>query len=173
MLPEDHERLAWAVLEFAASKGWDTLEAKTLAHMTALSATAIAPYLSQPCRLMKLLVAAITRRATANVGVEDNTRDALFALLMARFDVLQEYRAAIIAMPSWLRSRPAAALALAASLPSQLHATLALAGIQPITPLQIINISAVYAQTLRIWRQDNTPDLSQTMAMLDRQLGYI
>jgi ubiquinone biosynthesis protein COQ9 len=161
------------VLELAASKGWNALEAKTLAQMTALTVTTITPYLSQPCRLMKLLVAVITRRASADVSTEETIRDALFALLMARFDVLQEYRAAIITMPSWLRSRPAAAVALAAALPSQLHATLALAGVYPITPLHIVSVVAAYGQTLRAWQQDDTADLTKTMAMLDRQLGYL
>ncbi len=100
---------------------------------------------------------------------EQSTRDALFEVIMSRFDTLAPYRVALksivgsgIADPSHLR----------AVMNSQ-HWILAAAGVQndgAAGLARAAGLATIYASVFRTWLDDEDPGLSRTMAALDRRL---
>ena len=104
---------------------------------------------------------------------EDTPRDRLFEVLMSRFDSLGEHRDAVSALCRDLQGDPLAAISLG---PTALISTgwmLEAAGISvngPFGLLRTKGLLAVWLATLRVWLADDSPDLSRTMAALDRYL---
>ena len=104
---------------------------------------------------------------------EDTPRDRLFEVLMSRFDTLGEHRDAVVALCRSLPSDPLAAISLG---PTALISTswmLEAAGISghgPFGLLRVKGLLAVWLSALRVWVADDSPDLSRTMAALDRYL---
>jgi AcrR family transcriptional regulator len=100
---------------------------------------------------------------------DQSTRDALFEVIMSRFDALGPYRAA-------LKSIAGSGLADIGHLRAIMHAQhwmLAAAGVNtdgPAGAARAIGLAAVYASVFRTWLDDEDPGLARTMAALDRRL---
>lgn len=98
-----------------------------------------------------------------------SARDALFDVVMARFDALAPYRAA-------LRSIARAGvvdLAHARGLLASQGWMLAAAGIDTMGPVgaaKAAGLGSVYGAVVRTWLDDDDPGLARTMAVLDRRL---
>jgi hypothetical protein len=95
---------------------------------------------------------------------------------MRRFDALGPHRDALEVLGRELPSDPLAALALGTAL---LHSTAWMLEASGITTgglrgmIAVKLTAAAYTATLRVWLRDDTPDLAQTMAALDRRLRGI
>ncbi len=105
---------------------------------------------------------------------EETARDLLFDILMRRFDALEPFKPGIERLSVDLIRDPVTSLALAKSLSRSMAWMLAAArlpsdGIRGI--LNVKGLSAVWLATARVWLKDETSDLSQTMAALDKNLG--
>ncbi|WP_416896158.1 MAG: hypothetical protein ACMVY4_11440 [Minwuia sp.] len=108
---------------------------------------------------------------------EESVRDRLFALLMARFDFLKTRREGLRAVLAGLPGDPAVAVMTAAG-PGLKSMRLALeaagvtsAGLQG--RLRARALGLAYASVMRTFLDDDSDDLSRTMAALDRQLGRL
>ena len=104
---------------------------------------------------------------------EGSVRERLFDLLMSRFDVLQQHRAGVLALLDALPFDPGTALLLAGATGRSMAWMLEAAG-RPASGLtgmlRVDGLTAVWLWTVRAWRQDESADLSTTMAALDRAL---
>ncbi len=104
---------------------------------------------------------------------EDTPRDRLFEVLMSRFDTLGEHRKAVAALCRGLPTDPLAVISMG---PTALISTswmLEAAGISASGPFGLLRVKgllAVWLAALRVWVADDSPDLSRTMAALDRYL---
>ena len=95
---------------------------------------------------------------------------------MRRFDALHPYRDAMEVLGRELPGDPMAALALGTGLLRSMAWMLEAAGIAThgLRGAVAVKLTAgAYAATLRVWLSDDTPDLAQTMATLDRRLRGI
>ena len=100
---------------------------------------------------------------------DQSTRDALFEVIMSRFDALAPYR---LALKSITASGPADLGHLRAILDSQ-HWMLAAAGVpNDGAPglARAAGLATVYASVFRTWLDDDDPGFARTMAALDRRL---
>ena len=96
-------------------------------------------------------------------------RDALFEVIMARFDLLSAHKAAIRSMTS--DGSPDLA-AMKTVLDSQ-HWMLAAAGIDSSGAqgvVRTLGLASVYASVFKTWLDDDDPGMARTMAALDRRL---
>jgi AcrR family transcriptional regulator len=101
-------------------------------------------------------------------------RDRLFDLLMHRIDVLQAHRAGVRALLADLPADPAAALVLLVATRRAMRWMLDAAGLStagPIGELRLRGLIAVWVWTIRAWHNDQSTDLSATMAALDTALA--
>jgi ubiquinone biosynthesis protein COQ9 len=116
----------------------------------------------------------IDQAALSGTPDAGTTRDRLFDLLMRRIDVLQAHRAGVLALLAGLPADPAAALILIVSNRRAMRWMLDAAGVStsgPVGELRLRGLIAVWAWTIRAWRNDQTTDLSATMAALDSALS--
>ena len=111
------------------------------------------------------------------VNIEKSSqRDMLFEIMMARYDILNEYRTSVKNIINHFMSRPQGVLKLIPKLIESkiLIATFAninLNGIQGVIKIKIIFV--LYYITLFTWFNDENESLEKTMCALDKYLNNI
>ena len=175
----DRDAMLDAALGLIARDGWPAFSLAALADHLGIGKTAI---LKDVGDRFDVLVA-VGRRATAAAmtdaaaaGGSESIRDRLFEILMARFDNLQDHRAAIQTLEAASRRDPALAALFAARLPREM-ATVAMAAGVPTRgmtgALRIAGLTGLYLRVARVWLKDDSLDMSKTMAELDKRLAQI
>jgi len=92
---------------------------------------------------------------------------------MRRLDAMAPYRAGLREIVAWLKRDPIAALAMNASIVNSLRFALASAGIDSegvSGAIKLQGLALAWARIVGVWLDDAEPDLSKTMAELDREL---
>ena len=111
------------------------------------------------------------------VNIEKSSqRDMLFEIMMARYDILNEYRTSVKKIINHFMSRPQEVLKL---IPKLIESKILIAtfanikpsGIQGVIKIKII--FALYYLTLFTWFNDENESLEKTMSALDKYLNYI
>jgi AcrR family transcriptional regulator len=116
-------------------------------------------------------------RAVLAVENEETThaapRERLFDVLMRRLDAMAPHREALREISAWLRRDPMAALAMNQSLLNSMRFMLEAAGIESggmAGALKVQGLALAWGRIVGVWLNDTEPDLSKTMAELDRAL---
>ena len=111
------------------------------------------------------------------VNIEKSSqRDMLFEIMMARYDILNEYRACVKNIINFFISRPQGVLKL---LPKLIESKILIATFANINPsgiqgvIKIKIIFALYYITLFTWLNDENESLEKTMSVLDKYLNNI
>ncbi len=100
-------------------------------------------------------------------------RERLFDVLMRRLDAIAPYREALREITAWLRRDPVAALAMNASVVNSMRFMLEAAAIDSqgmAGAIKLQGLAFAWARIVAVWLDDAEPDLSKTMAELDREL---
>lgn len=173
--PLSNDQLARA-MDLIAANGWRMLSMMDLSVALDLSLVELYQKVPSKWALLERLMAyadqAVAREAVADLRNEPE-KDRLFALLMARLDALTPFKAAIQKMADDWRRDPVAAAAAGLILGRSLAFMLEAAGISASGPqggLRTNGLGLIYLSTLRVWLKDESPDLTKTMAELDRRL---
>ena len=104
---------------------------------------------------------------------EDSPRDRLIGVLMRRFDAQAEDRDGVLSILAALRGDPVSALCLSAGMCESMRWMLETARIPASDPkgrLTVKGLVGLWLATLRVWERDESSDMAQTMAMLDKNL---
>lgn len=163
-------------LAMAAERGWRGLRLVDIAAAAELPiGTVVKTYRSKSS-----ILAGYARRIDATVSdacepndLEQPVRDRVFDVLMRRFDAMKSDRHALRAIARDLRRDPLAAMAAGCSILCSMATMLESAGISAGGAAGLARtkaLSAIYLSVLRIWLEDDSEDLSRTMATLDRHL---
>ena len=102
-------------------------------------------------------------------------RDRLFDVLMARFDVLNTYRPAVLNMIAALKTDPKQVLWSAPYLAKSMAWMLEQAGFDTNGLrgcARVAGVTGVYLYVVKIWAEDDSPDMAKTMAALDTALSH-
>lgn len=105
--------------------------------------------------------------------IEESARDRLFEVIMRRLDVLNNHKEAVRAILSSVRCDPVMLCGVRAPFRRSMAWMLECAGLSSgglVGALSIEGLGVVYLNTLRVWLTDDSTDMEQTMAALDRQL---
>ena len=165
-----------AACRIAEAQGWSRVTPAALAKATGLPLVEL--YRRHPDRLS--ILRAILAHADAAVLAEppdpqDSHREALFDVIMRRFDALTPYKPGLAAL-----FRPGSDPFLLAGLLPDLHRSmgwmLAAAGIEGGDwrgHVRIPALMALYSVVFRSWLRDDSPDLGPTMKALDGYLARI
>jgi AcrR family transcriptional regulator len=169
------QRIIEASLALAARQGWRAISLADIAREAGLPVLDV----YRTYRSKSAILAAFLHRVDAAVlaGSEDDTgeraRDRLFDTIMRRFDALAPYKAAIRHLARESATDPVLGLT---SLPSLLHSMrwmLEASGVSTSGwrgALRVKTLAALYLSVLRLWLDDESPDMIKTMAALDRRL---
>jgi AcrR family transcriptional regulator len=118
----------------------------------------------------------IDRAVLAQHGEEladESPRERLFDVLMRRLEAMAPYRQGVREAAAWLRREPAAALAMNQVVMSSMRFMLEAAGIEAEGATGLVKLQGLalaWARVLHVWLNDDEPELSKTMAELDRVL---
>jgi AcrR family transcriptional regulator len=169
--------LRQALLDLVEERGWIDLSMADIAEHAGVSlAEAHRAYRSKAAILVgltKALDARIIEGLDAD-PLEGSAKDRLFDLLMRRFDILKADRAAYRRLMRQLPATPAEFAALLCRLRRSLSLMLEAAGLSASGlrgELRLQGLGAVYTAGLRAFANDESEDLSKTMAEVDKRLG--
>ncbi len=112
--------------------------------------------------------------ALSHAMTDGSVRDRLFDILLRRFDYLQLRRAGVVALMRALPFCPPLALALAGMNLASMGWLLEGAGVEATGiggALKKRGLLAVWLYGLRAWAHDESPDLTATMAAVDKALA--
>lgn len=174
--PDPTERAINSTLTLAARDGWDNFTFEDIARHAKISL----PDLQRQFEDKHDILSAYGRRVdyrvleTISGDIAGNHRDRLFDILMERFDVLNEDRAALISILESYRCDPQHAAITLPHLGRSMSRMLEAAGIDTDGlrgGAHILALTILYLATLRIWIDDDSEDMSKTMAALDKNLG--
>jgi AcrR family transcriptional regulator len=101
-------------------------------------------------------------------------RERLFDVLMRRLDAMAPYREALREIVGWLRRDPVAALAMNQGVVNSMRFMLEAAGIDSAGvagAIKLQGLAFAWARIVGVWLDDAEPELSKTMAELDRELA--
>lgn len=171
------EAIMRTALEIAAAEGWGKVSLPAIASAAALSLPEVRAHFKDRNDILRAYEELIDDRVLKNLGTIDedaNPRETLFDIVMERFDILNEERAGMIAILDHAKCDPAL---IARTMPhlGQTMANMLEAAHIDTSGLKgmahILGLTGVYLMTLKTWRDDESPDMSKTMAALDRNLG--
>ncbi len=169
----DFDRAAiGAVFDQAALRGWQELNLVEAGQDAGLDIVRLRRRF--PNRGAVLVRFGAQADGKALSGVPSGTpRERLFDILMNRFEALQVHREGVRALLSALQTDPATSMLLYAGTLRSMKWLLEGAGV-PATGLsgglRVHGLMALWLYGLRAWEQDDSPDLSGTMAAVDRGL---
>jgi AcrR family transcriptional regulator len=165
-------RILAAALDCATRKSWGDVTLLDIGEAAKLPLADLRKEFESKTDIVAALVRAIDdevlKRAPRRTD-DQSARDALFDIVMTRFDVLGPYKPALKSIHA---SGPAD-LALARPLLASMHWMLEAAGINTdgaAGGVRVTGLAAVYASVFRTWLEDDDPGHARTMAALDRRL---
>jgi AcrR family transcriptional regulator len=104
---------------------------------------------------------------------DESPRERLFDVLMRRLEAMAPYREGVRETIAWLRREPVAALAMNQAAMNSMRFMLEAAGIETqgaAGAIKLQGLALAWGRVLQVWLDDEEPDLSKTMAELDRVL---
>ena len=110
----------------------------------------------------------------AGVEIGSSHRDQLFGVLMRRFDILNPYKDSIRSILRDIAFDPVTSMMQAPQLYISMSSMLEAAGISSsgiVGILRVKGLILIYMRSLKVWLNDDSQDLSETMATLDRDLA--
>ena len=110
-----------------------------------------------------------------DVDVSLAVKDRVFEILMARFDVISDNKDAVTSILKDLKCDPVSAFTTFPHLTHSMRVMLEHGGVRVSGvrgSLWVYALAVCYISTLRVWVNDDSVDLSKTMAALDKNLGY-
>ena len=169
-------RLIDAMLNLAAREGWQGVTLPAIAEGAGAKLSELYP----AWRSRMAVLAAFMRRIDREVvetdfafAPEDTARDRLFEVLMGRFDALQPHREAIQRIRAGTMRDPIASAAMMRQLGCSMAWMLEAAHLSSdgvAGKVKIAGLTGLWLRCMAVWIEDDSKDMSRTMAELDRGL---
>ncbi len=171
-LTTDRGRIVSAALAIASDKTWETVTLADISDRAGTTLVALKSQFASKAEILRAFTVLVDDEVLTRAPKRENgqsARDALFEVVMSRFDALGAWKPAL---RSIIRSGPPEPSQVAAMLGS-MRWMLEAAGIGASGvdgAVRTAGLAAVYASVFRVWLDDDDPGLARTMAALDRRL---
>ena len=171
------EDLVKVALDQATQLGWAYVTLHDIADAAGITLVELHEHFDDRGDILVALGRMIDRRvleAFDKIEGEASARDRLFDVMMERFDVLNDYRDGVIAILHSFRFDPKEAVISCPHLCRSMAWMLEASGIETNGfrgAAKIIGLTGVYLKVLKTWKDDDSPDMGKTMAVLDKHLG--
>ncbi|MEO0393356.1 MAG: TetR/AcrR family transcriptional regulator [Pseudomonadota bacterium] len=174
----DHRRtIIDTALAHAAENDWSTISLDEIAMLSDVPLIDLKRHFASRHEILVALARQVDADVLATAGddlVDETVRDALFDLLMQRFDALEPYKPGLKRILAEARKRPDIMLPVLPQLARSMTAMLEASG-QPAQEIResarVAGLSLIWLSTMRVWIDDETADQSKTMAALDKSLS--
>jgi AcrR family transcriptional regulator len=174
--PSEADTIAAAAVRLAGERGWRNLTLGDIALEAGVTLSALARCYGSRHEILDGFERMIDRRMLAGAiagDTDDKPRDRLFDIIMERFDALLPYRDGVRRITRELAFDPLSGLTMAAAAPrtlSWMFTGARIAADGPAMPFKLAVLGGVYLAAFRVWLDEESQDLSKTMATLDKQL---
>ncbi len=176
---EFREKIVMQAMELSAELGWEFLTLRDVAEAAGVSLAELRDVFEDKGDILNALGRMIDRKVLegmSDLDMESSPRDVLFDVMMERFDALNEYRAGVVSVFHACKFDPKQAVIAAPHLCRSMAWMLEASGIDTNGlkgAAKVAGLTAVYLKTIRVWVKDDSPDMSKTMAALDKSLGAV
>ncbi len=163
-----------AAFTLAEQLGWEHVTLEDIAQESGYARLDLYEYFTDKSDILAAYERRLTQRVLAGAQAQGNPRDALFDLLMDRFDLLNDDRSALLSILGAYKRDPKEALLALPYLGRSMALMLEAAGVETQGwrgALRIAGLSAVYLAGVKAWMEDESTDLAKTMAALDKNLA--
>lgn len=174
--PEPRRAVVDALFRLAARQGWDEIELPAIAREAGISLAELRGLFPSKLAILgglgRILDDAVLAGSSDDL-LDESYKERVFDLVMRRLDALAPYKAGLKALLPHLRRQPLALAALGRNSLNSWRYMLSSAGIPTEDDLGSIRVQGaalLMARVLDTWLEDDEPDLSRTMARLDREL---
>ena len=173
------EKAFKACLHVIEKAGWKGFSFAKASEDSGIPLNVFHAQFSSPSEVMTHLFHKIDQEVLKNKGLSSENlspKDALFEILMARFDAAQKYKKVLqIFWHDWIlvpEEAPALACHSFSSMAWMLEAAgLSTRGLKGV--LRVQGLTTLYLLTLRTWLEDESPDIGKTMVFLDKGLSKL
>jgi AcrR family transcriptional regulator len=165
-------RILAAALALAAERPWREISLADIAEKADVSLVDLKASFDSKAEMLAAFSSLVDDemlRRTPRRTPDQSARDALFEVIMSRFDALGPYRAALQS----IAGSGFADIAHLRAIMNAQHWMLAAAGVNtdgPVGVARAAGLATVYASVFRTWLDDEDPGFARTMAALDRRL---
>ena len=167
-----------SALFLAGQKGWDTVSLADIAKKSKLPLKTVSTSFKDVWAVMEQALRSLETETTATVRnhLGDNWRDNLMEILMTRFELAQLHRDAYLAIARAVIKHPELVKRFGKSFYRTIERMLDLTD-APVNkkckPLAVAATGAIFLSLIHAWREDSTPDLSKTMAVIDKRSALL
>jgi hypothetical protein len=162
--------LITSAFAIAGARGWRHVSAASAAHEAGLDLATARQRFAGHGPILKKFGQLADQHALTNALTEGTVKDRLFDILLRRIDFLQSHRAGVIALLRTLPLQAPLAAWLARETEISMGWILEAAGVSALGPRGAIRkngLLAVWLWGFRAWTNDESEDLSATMAAFD------
>lgn len=165
-----------ALMRLAAQRPWDEIELGDIAAEAGLSLLKLRGLFPSKLAMLGGLTRMVDDAVLAELSDDlagEPIKERLFDLVMRRLDALAPYKPALRRITPMVRRDPLALAALNRGAVNSWRYMLASAGIpteDQLGSLRVQGAVLLMARVADVWLEDDEPDLSRTMARLDREL---
>ena len=169
------DKVVAAMLALATKQPWNQLSFEDITAEANVDHREALEYFDDKNDVLAAYGRLVDRKVFENAAAatDEPCRDKLFDLLMERFDVLNEDREAILSILQGFRGDPKEAVLSFPHLGRSMSRTLEAAGIETkgiSGCVKVTGLIGIYLYAVRVWKEDESADMAQTMAALDKAL---
>lgn len=172
------DKLIDAALSLAAERCWNDVSLEQIIEAAEVDFLEAFEYFDEKTDVMAAYERRVDAQIIADMSDGDESlseREKLFDLLMERFDVLNEDREALLSILNSFKGEPKQAVVGLPHLAQSMSRMLDAVGIEAqgiCGASKVTGLVGVYLYALRVWKNDDSPDMAKTMAALDKALDY-
>lgn len=168
-------RILKSALHLAARDGWRRVSLAGVAAEAKVPLGTVYAHFPSKAAIVRAIIRRTDERVLAGGAAASGeaVHDRLFDVLMRRFDALAADKAGVAAIARAACSGPATALVVAPAFCGSMGWMLEAAGVSSAGLGGIVRaqgLALVYAGAFRVWLDDDSEDMSKTMAAVDRGL---
>ena len=169
--------LVLIALELSSELGWAHVTLMDVADKAGVTLAQLHEHFDDKSDILVTLGRMIDARvleAFDTLEADESPRDRLFDVMMERFDVLNDYRDGVLSILRSFRFDPKEAVISCPHLCRSMSWMLEASGVDTNGfrgAAKIIGLTGIYLKVLKTWKDDESPDMGKTMAMLDKHLG--
>ncbi len=171
------QKVVEATLFLAAERGWSQTSLSDIAEHAGISMGDLYDIIDDKNDVLALLGRIIDKKVIQSTKVEVDVsaspRDRLFDLMMDRYDALNEHREGVVAILESFKFDPKQMVISFPHICRSMTWMLELCKLETNGikgAIKVAGLAGVYLTVLKTWMEDETPDLSKTMAALDKTL---
>jgi len=158
--------------------GWNNFDIKTLSKKEKISEEEIKFFFSCKYSLIERFIKMIDSEVESNLSLdemrESSVKDNLFEVIMLRFDVMEPYKIELSELIKNATKNPALFSVISKNVINSMDFYLEISNSYKGLTIDLFKknfLFIIYSYTFKIWLEDNSDDLSKTMAALDKSLS--